>query len=148
MKGRVDFGVYSPDDRLQLVVEVKGIKGATDGWAANMRRNLLVHEVIPNAPFFLLALPEYFYLWQHNTSTDPVPANYKVRAREVLRHYLDDTNLEQLSEQGFELLVSAWLHDLAHSQLTKEAAPELSWIFDSGLYGCIAGGSVAAEVPA
>lgn len=148
MKGLVDLIVYSPDDRVQLVVEVKSIKGATDGWAANMRRNLLVHGVIPNSPFFLLALPEYFYLWQHNTSTDPVPADYKVRAREVLGKYLDDTNLEQLSGQSFELLVSAWLHDLAHSRLTKEVAPELSWVFDSGLYGCIAGGSVAAEVPA
>ena len=62
MKGLADFVVHSPDDLVQLVVEVKSVKGATDEWAAKMRRNLLAYAVIPNSRFFLLALPEYFYL--------------------------------------------------------------------------------------
>jgi hypothetical protein len=124
---------------------VKSKKDATDEWAAKMRRNLIVHGIMPHSGFFLLALPEYFYLWRHNTSIDPVPADYKVRAQEALGHYLDAIDLEELSEESFELMVISWLEDLINSPVTKEATPELSWIFDSGLYDNIRGGSLETE---
>lgn len=145
MKGLADLIVCSPDNQVQLVVEVKSKKGATDEWAAKMRRNLLVHGMIPRSGFFLLALPEYFYLWRHNTSTDPVPADYKARAQEALRHYLDATNLEELSQESFELLVISWLNDIINARVTKEVMPELSWLFDSGLYDNIKDGLLEEE---
>ena len=77
-----------------------------------------------------------------------MPADYKVRAREALTRYLDDMNLEELSGPSFEILVSSWLNDLINSQITKEVTPELSWIFDSGLYESIRGGSVETETAA
>jgi hypothetical protein len=145
MKRLADVIVYSPDNQVQLVVEVKSKKGATDEWAAKMRRNLLVHGAVPRSRFFLLALPGYFYLWRDNTSTDLVPADHKVLAQEALRGYLNGTNLEELSEQSIELLVSSWLSDLVGSHVTKEAMPELSWLFDSGLYDSVKGGLVETE---
>ena len=64
MNQTADIAVYSPDDRLKLVVEVKGYRNATDEWAAQMRRNLLEYNAVPVGEFFLLVLPEYFYLWR------------------------------------------------------------------------------------
>lgn len=148
MEGFADFVVHSPDDRIQLVVEVKSMNGASDEWAAKMRRNLLAHSMIPRSRFFLLALPEFFYLWRDNIAIESVPADYKVRARDALSHYVDDIDLEELSEPGFELLISSWLNHLVSSRITKDAAPELSWVFDSGLYESINGGSVETETAA
>ncbi len=145
MKQLADLVVYSPQEQLQLIVEVKKRKGATDEWATKMRRNLVAHALIPSSLYFLLVLPEYLYLWRPTTSVEPNPADYKISAQEAFKRYLDDTNLEELSEHGFELLVSSWLRDVISSPITKEATPELSWIFDSGLYDSIKGGSVGTE---
>jgi hypothetical protein len=145
MKERADLVVYSPDDRIQLVVEVKNKKGADDNWAAQIRRNLLVHGMIPGSHFFLLALPEYLYLWRPSKSVQPIPPDYKVPSRQALKPYLDDTDLLDLNEHSLELLLSSWLTDIIGSLVSKDTAPELSWIFDSGLYDRIKGGSIRIE---
>ena len=64
-----DIAVYSPNNELQLIVEVKNKIGATPEWAANMRRNLSIHSIVPYSPYFLLALPDYFYLWKDPSAT-------------------------------------------------------------------------------
>jgi hypothetical protein len=148
MRTIADFVVYSPDDQVQLIVEVKNSKGTTDEWAAVMRRNLLAHAMIPPSRFFLLALPEYFYLWTPDQSVEPIPANYKVVSGEILKRFLDDAKLEDLSEQSLEILVNSWLSEVIGSRLAKESSPELSWIFDSGLYESIKDGSIRAETAA
>jgi hypothetical protein len=142
MKPVADIAVYSPDDRLKLVVEVKGYKDATDEWAAQMRRNLLDYNAVPAAEYFLLVLPEHSYLWRENDSLDAVPADYKVPTKDTLRlrgHY---ANPEKLSSFALALLTSSWLDTLVVSQVSKEEAPELAWVFDSGLYDSIKDGSV------
>jgi len=146
MKASADIVVFSPDNQPQLIVEVKGGRGATDEWAAKMRRNLVVYGVIPKAKFFLLALPEYFYLWRDNASTELVPADFKVRVVEALAPYAGGIPLEALGEDSFELVVSSWLSDLISSELTQDAAgPKLRWLFDSGLYEAIKHGSLEIE---
>ena len=145
MRTTADLIVCSPDDRVQLIVEVKNRKGATDEWAAHMRRNLLVHAMIPSTRFFLLVLPEYFYLWGPDQLVEATSVDYKVASREVLKRFLGDAKLEDLSEESLELLVNSWLSQVISSPLGKESLPELSWIFDSGLYESIRGGSIRAE---
>jgi len=82
---RVDIAVYSKDDQLQLVVEVKSKTAATADWAARMRRNLAAHLAIPNAPFFLLALPDHFYLWRRLPAPlVVVPPDYDVAPAPLL----------------------------------------------------------------
>jgi len=115
MKPPADIVVYSPDDQIQLVVEVKSEKGATDIWAAEMRRNLITHAAVPRSKFFLLALPDHFYLRRDSVSTDVVPADYKVWAREALRLYLENMTPKEVSGESFELLVRSWLSDLINS---------------------------------
>ena len=57
----------------------------------------------------------------------------------------DAADQGELSSFGLGLLTSSWLNALAVSQLAEEEVPELQWIFDSGLYDSIKGGSVKVE---
>ena len=145
MKQIADIAVYSPDDQLKLIVEVKSYRNATDEWAAKLRRNLLGDGFLPASEFFLLVLPEYSYLWRRCESLDAIPADYKFSTKDVLQLQGDAANPEKLSSFGLELLTSSWLNALAVSPLSKREAPELDWVFDSGLYDSIKDGSVKVE---
>lgn len=159
IKKIADIAVYAPDNILKLVVEVKNRPGASSDWAARMLRNLLVHGMIADAPYFLLTLPDYFYLWKapyhsaldargHNG--DGVEPDFKIVAAEALAPYLERVPFspDDISEQGMELLISSWLADLVDDLALPEGAgsPDMSWLFDSGLYEAIRGGRVATEV--
>jgi len=147
--GHADVAVYSRDGNLQLVVEIKNRPGASAEWVAHMRRNLLVHAVIPPSPYFLLALPDFFYLWTDALSVHELaPPAYQIKATEVLAPYLDQTtqSLKDLSEYGLELLVTSWLADVVEAEIRRDmVGPHLQWLFDSGLYEAIAHGSVTIE---
>jgi hypothetical protein len=149
MAKRADLAVYGPDGTLQLVVEVKNKPGPALEWAIQMRRNLLAHSLLPNSPYFLLALPDSFYLWKDGSPISyQSPPDYAIDAAEVLRPYLPPSiqSLETISEPGLELLVTAWLQDLLNTRLEREkVAPALRPLFDSGLYDAIRNGSVAIE---
>ena len=146
MTQHADIEVYTPQSGIQLVVEVKTQRGETDEWAAKLRRNLFAYQSIPSSRFFLIALPEHLYLWRDKTSPDLIPADYKVRTKDVLQPYLEKIDIEELSGQSLELLVTSWLSVLMMSKLTKEeAGPELEWVFDSGLYESIRHGSIKTE---
>ena len=98
---RADVAVYNPDGKLQLVVEIKNRSGASAEWVAQMRRNLLIHAVIPPSPYFLLALPDFFYLWIDAMSVHELASpDYQIKAAEVLAPYLDPSaqSLTDLSE--------------------------------------------------
>ena len=144
-----DIAVYSPDHRLQLVVEVKGKTHATPQWAAQMRRNLMAHSIIPPAPFFLLAARDHFYLWRNEgKSFDVKPPDYIVDSRPIVAPYLSDTPiaLERISDSSLQLIVTSWLNLLVNSNLSLEVmGPAERWLFDSGLYEAIKNGSVEAE---
>ena len=144
----VDIAVSSPEEKLQLVVEIKSKRGASPEWVVHMRRNLLAHSFMPRAPYFLLVLPDFLYLW-----TDPAPVNdtarpeYKVEAAEVLAPYLKSKrSLESLSGYGLELLTLSWLEDVVRNDLQQDSENStLKWLFDSGLYEAIRHGSIELE---
>ena len=144
----VDIAVSSPNGTLQLVVEVKHKIGASAEWVTHLRRNLLAHSFIPPAPFFLLVLPDYSYLWKDASSMNVLarPA-YRVSSSEMLTPFLkSDQSLHQLSGYGLELLTASWLHDLVRTDLQRDSADaKPQWLFDSGLYEAIASGSVELE---
>lgn len=145
---QADIAVFSPDERLQLVVEVKNKKEASSEWVTNMRRNLFAHSVVPDAPFFLLALPDRFYLWKNANPLDLTLPDYEIDPTPILRTYIDATGvyLNRLSEYGFELIINSWLNSLLNTNLTREnAEPHETWLFDSGLYEAIKHGSVKTE---
>ena len=149
---RADVAVYSPEGNLQLVVEIKNRPGASAEWVIHMRRNLRVHAIIPPSLYFLLVLPDFFYLWTDAVSVpDLAPPAYHMKAAEVLAPYLDQftQSLTDLSEYSLELLVTSWLEDLVGTDLRRDTVgPHLQWLFDSGLYEAIAHGSVTVEATA
>jgi hypothetical protein len=67
IRERVDLMAYDVQGRPTLAVEVKNKRGTSRAWAAQLRRNMLAHGQLPETAFFLLALPDRFYLWK-NTS--------------------------------------------------------------------------------
>lgn len=152
MLRRADIAVYGPDDTLQLVVEVRSTPGASLESVIYARQNLLAQGLIPRSPYFLLALPDSFYLWKDNRpSADDRPPDYVIDAAEALAPYLAGTTLSlpTISKYGLELLVLAWLEDVvrrARSGDTSDAAYQ--WLFDSGLYQAIRDGAVVTEAAA
>ena len=145
---RVDIAVYSPDRKLQLVVEIKNKLGASAEWVTRMRHNLLTHSFIPHVPYFLLVLPDFFYLWTDTTSMNSLAKpDYKIEAAKILAPYLKPTrSLNNLSGYGLELLTISWLEDMVRTDLQQDSVdPNLQWLFDSGLYEAIAYGSVVIE---
>jgi hypothetical protein len=152
MRSQADIVVYGPDDRVQLVAEVKNKHGASTEWAAQFRRNLLMHGMVPNAPFFLLATPDRFYLWKDGKlDQDAAPPDFEVENAKLLASYVDwlAIPLAELNEPSLELLVISWLHDLIDFDLRREDIdPCLQWLFDSALYKAIKNGSVMIEAVA
>jgi len=146
---RADIVVYDQTKNIQLIVEVKNKLGASGEWAAQMRRNLLTHAVVPNAPYFLLALPDISYLWvdSHTQSGEVLP-NYEFKTKDILFPYVNEANLslDNLNEYSFELLIVSWLQEMINSGLPeKKNGSSLQWLFDSGLYEAIKGGAIATE---
>lgn len=145
MTPEADIVVRSPNGDIALIIEVKAKSQATDGWAARLRRNLAAHGMIPASAYFLVALPDYFYLWKPQASIEAVNTDYKISADDAVKEYLHDVNLKDLSAPGLELLLSAWLSNLIESKITEETEPKLAWLINSGLFESIKGGSIQAH---
>ena len=157
MRRIADIAVYDLEGALVLAVEVNSRPSVSTEWASRTARNMFAHGVIPHSPYFMLALPYSFYLWDNRkrpllartTQDDEAPKpDYLIDAARALAPYLDDSSypLSDLSEQGLLLLIEAWLDDLINSDFTKESAPsDLHWLFDSGLYVAIKKGYLATE---
>lgn len=141
-----DLVVKSSGDDVALIVEIKARSHVTDEWASTLRRNLVVHGMVPGTAFFLLALKDYFYLWKPGNSKTSAKFDYKIPANSVLDKYLGALSLADISGFSLELLISTWLGDLANSQISEDEYPEFASIIKSGLYEAIKGGAVQAQV--
>ncbi len=144
----VDIAVSDPEQKLQLVVEIKNKLGASAEWLIRMRRNLLAHSFMPHAPYFLLVLPDFLYLWTDVSPVDDTARpDYKIEATEVLAPYLkSNQSLDDLSGYGLELLTISWLEDVIGNDMQRDSVnPNLKWLLDSGLYEAIRHGSVELE---
>lgn len=143
-----DIAVYSPDGHLQLVVEVKRIAGKSSEWAAQMRRNLIAHRLLPRCPFFLLASMDHFYLWKDSTIPDIIPADYQADASEILERYLKASDIRRRTASGYslEMAIASWLNEVVSSRPpTKPEREQFPLLYESGLYDSIWGGSVVTE---
>jgi hypothetical protein len=131
MTPRPDFVVRSSDNRTVLIVEAKKRINASADWAAQMRRNLAVHGALPPTPYFLLALPDKFYLWKNPSSHQVVAPDYEFDARAALRPYLESLNspLSTLSETSFESVIRLWLEGLVRDGTLDQP----DWLHASGL---------------
>jgi hypothetical protein len=146
---QADFAVYDRDGQLALTAEVINRLGTTRKWAAEMRYDLLAPGGYPIAPYFLLALPDRFYLWKQarRTVTERMP-NYVVDAELLLRRYYEPLGYStgELSRPAFDLVVSFWLGALTDLEIPAEGLPRhLEWLDESGLLKAVKGGRVVVE---
>lgn len=150
MSGRLDLAMYDRDDQLVLIVEVKTKLNASNKWAAKLRRNILAHGTLPNAKFFLLALPDRFFLWSNNDAliADQEPT-YSIDPQPLLKSYFDDTGLtaDNISGETFELIVASLLSRLAQLKKNTQGNGQVQqWLVESGLLDGISGGHLKHEV--
>ena len=141
-----DIVAYSAAGELALVVEVKNRLGTTTEWAVEFRRNLAVHDLLPQAPYFLLATPDRFYLWTRiGAAVDLVKPDVESNPSTFLRPYYESAGLspETLRGGGFEMFVAAWLAEVQRAD-GPDCLPEESreLLIDSGLFEAIRGGSL------
>ena len=124
MSDRDDFVVRSPDDKIQLVVEAKTNLEASGDWAAQVRKNLLRYQMVPASPYFILALPDHFYVWKHADRVGTAQPDLTIDARDVLSPYLKalTSRLEDLSGESFGLVVRTWLEDLVKAEPAAQSA--------------------------
>lgn len=143
MRSRPDFLVLSPDDRLELAVEVKNLRGVSVEWAADYRWNLLAHSILPATDYFLLALPENLFLWDNARAPAGALPDYRVSTADALGPLMVHAD----DEESLEAAVSTWLFALTSPSLGEEEAQRrYGWLVDSGLLARIRGGHV--EYPA
>ena len=146
MVASADIVVQGPDGTTQLIVEIKNKVPASADWAARMRRNLFAHLSLPQARFFLLALPERFYLWKDASPSALVLPDYEADAQKILRPYLNKSQvpLSELTGYSLEILVCSWLEDIINPS-SLQIKSRGDWLVESGLYDAIKQGSVRSQ---
>jgi hypothetical protein len=145
MSLKPDIAIYSPDGTLQVIVEVKAVVDTDPTWAAQYRRNLLAHEVIPVAPYFLLLTADRAYLWSGNTGANNEPPKAQIAINVLLKRFLPK-NEGRLIETSLEMATLTWLRDLASTSSSAFLAGDTkNFLEDSGLLDRIRTGSLALE---
>lgn len=150
MRQYADILAFDRYGQLALIAEVKNKRGASSEWAARMRRNMFAHGLLPSAPFFLLALPDNFYLWKNtDRNLDVIEPTQKVDPRPFLQPYYQNSGIsfENLTGRSFEFIVTSWLNQVLRVKSPKDLFGEgQDWLVSSGLFDKLAGGYLETEV--
>ncbi len=150
----VDLVVFDADEKPALLVEIKAKKGASAAWARQMAQLIFEQAEGSQAAYFLLAMPDMFYLWPNPTETVPRGDAPFTAAPTALLRPFDRGHSSSLTDGmvnafGLELMLSAWLNVLTDERsallTTDEQRPFLE---ESGLLAAIQGGRVVSEVRA
>jgi hypothetical protein len=133
----IDLIAYDDAGRVILIGEVKSKAGTSGQWAAQFRRNMLAHGVLPQALFFLIATPETMYFWRqdHPVAGDE-PPEFTVDAAKEFGPYLDKVRSGSLTvgQEALEILVFSWLTDIARTGDERvKQDPSMKWLAESGL---------------
>ncbi len=147
-----DLSVTDRHGKLALVVEVKGKTNASPTWAAALRHNILAHGTLPNAPYFLMAFPDTFYLWAGaEVKLEQSEPTYIINAQPILKPYFEKAGVtaDHISGQSLELLIASWLGEILHTnQPPEDFDDSLQWLVESGLHDALAGGKFEHEAAA
>ncbi|MFQ5632367.1 MAG: hypothetical protein ACE5I1_26655 [bacterium] len=146
-----DIATYDAYGQLTLLVEIKSKIGTTSEWASRLRRNILSHGYFPNVKFFLVALPDRFYLWKDAGNTpEIVNPNYEIDPKPFLRPYFEQSGIapEKISKPGFDIIIFSWLAELSRSAAEEGSGKQVSknWLVESGLLDAIRKGRVRTEM--
>lgn len=145
---RPDLALYSPEGTLQMVGEVKRSRDNSATAAASIRRNLLAHGAVPNAPFFLVFLSERLFLWKNLEEKVDSPPNLSATIVDVLQDYLGEraSDPHNLGGESLEIALTAWFRDLATATRTPKQGSEADKVIvDSGLYSLLRRGRITSS---
>lgn len=148
---RADIGVYDRSGQLAVVAEITNRLGTSCDWAAATRRNILAHNGLCRAEYFLLITPDRLYLWK-NAGAEPnrVPPTLEAEMQSEFARYFAGAGIDprQVSGHAFELLVAAWLSDVIRLKgEAEELAENRSWLAESGFFVAVKEGRIEYEVP-
>jgi len=133
----VDLVAYDHRGQPLLLAIVKGSHNTSERWAAQYRRNLLAHDTLPAAPFFLIATPERMYFWrQRDTDLEEELPHFTLDPANELRPYFERVGIAPGNARGetWEWIVYFWLTDVADKgQVRAKEDPSLRWLSESGL---------------
>jgi len=143
-----DIIAYNATGQLILAVEVRINRNTTPDWAAATRQLLLENNHVTNAPYFLLALPDQFYLWVDKPEAKLINPDYTVDPRPFLKPYFGNGEAsEYLTKITFEMVVDAWLATLTWAdKLPADVSDRGSWLIESGLFDALKQADLVTEV--
>lgn len=152
MRQYADIVIYDKNGQLALIAEVKNKQGTSKEWAAKMRRNMYAHDFMPNAPFFLLALPDRFYLWKNPTGTgEEIEPTQQIDPAPFLQPYFEKASIlpSTVTGKSFELIVVSWLNQILRASNPEDIQNHgQDWLLNSGLFEALTGGYLKFETAA
>lgn len=142
-----DLEVYK-DGETVLSIEIKNKMNTSEDWAKKFHRNLLAHSGLFESRFFMIACPDRFYIWSHESKNSHLlrDPDHVELATPLLSPYVESVgfHLDELSSQSFELVVSAWLSDFVNTDTTMD----FTWAETSGFRKSVRGGEILLGVRA
>ncbi|NJL59361.1 MAG: hypothetical protein HC887_06665 [Desulfobacteraceae bacterium] len=145
---KADMIAYDKNGQLVMIVEVKNISGKSKEWAAKLRRNIYAHGVLPATPYFMIAMPDYFYLWK-NAGNKPeiIEPTYQTDSSVFLKPWYDRSGVSpaSMSELGFEFLLSSWLYEIMYGDIDDILRKNGHWLAESGLLEAVREGRLLTE---
>jgi hypothetical protein len=108
-----DIAILSATGWPALIVECKGGNEVSAEGAARFRRNLLTHQLVPDVPFYMLAYPNFLYLWRGESAPASLP-DFQAPSTSILKEYAPGLSAQRSNIQGssLELVLLSWLSDL------------------------------------
>lgn len=146
---QADIVVFSRDKRPILVVELKDTGAyTTPESAAGVRRSLMAHGLLPDAPFFMLVTPIKQFLWPKIAAPHDLPG-FTAPSTSILDHYAAPRPSRPKQGRGgaLEIVIFSWLSDLASGiRSPSRDSPADQMLVESGVYQQIRGGTADFEV--
>lgn len=146
---QADIVVFSRDKRPILIVEVKDTGAyTTPESAAGVRRSLMAHSLLPDAPFFMLVTAFDLFLWPKNLAPRD-PPGFTASSLSILNHYASHRSNRVKPGRGgaLDIVIFSWLSDLASGIRSPSAdSPADHMLIESGVYQQIQGGTADYEV--
>lgn len=140
-----DILIQSPQGNSIAVVEVKNRQNLSRDIATAFRRNMLVHGLLSQTPYFLLASQDTGFLWKEAKEENlDSPPNYEFSMDKVVSRYIKQRPGERLYESVLDLVVFQWLLDLTMDTHKTLEEPERTLAL-AGFNEAIKGAKIITE---
>lgn len=147
MSRRPDIVIHDPNGRLLAVIEVKGIAGTDNAWAADYLRNIAESDGLPPETMFAVFTPDRVFVWRRRDDAyEPGDApTYSGDVSSSVDGYAKRLGIARDSLRGytFESLVALMLSDAAFQ--SGEPSADYKWLLESGFADILCEGTVSLE---